>query len=346
MTAIKNKLKVSNFILEIILLILVSVFAVTAPGFFSANNFFNILRNISMQGIIAFGMTMVMISGDIDLSVGSAVAFSGCVVAKVMATLSSEPYNAMGEIIGVPLMPPLPAITIGIFAALALAVIFGIIAGTIRTKFNVPAFIITLALMAGYTGFANIITNGFPISNFPEWYSFIGGGYIGTVKDASGIVTFSGVPVPAIIFLLVFLISYFVMNYTTFGRSIYAIGGNIEAARLSGIKVYRIKIIVCIIISLLSFISGILLSSQIMAGSPIAAKGWELDVISAVVIGGVSMSGGSGRIWGTFVGVLFLGVILNGMVMLNINEFWQYVVKATLILGAVLLNQIKEKRKA
>lgn len=318
----KTKVNINEFILEGILLLIFINFAFVAPGFFTTANFFNILRNVSMQGIIAFGMTMVMISGEIDLSIGSMVAFSGCLAAVITRNLT---------VIGVPINY---AVMIGMVICLLVGISAGAFTGWVRIRFNVPSFITTLALMAGLYGGAFLLTNSFPVTSFPEWYSFFGSGYI-----------FGVVPFPAIIFLVVFGIMWFVSKFTTFGRAVYAIGGNLESSRLSGINVIKVKMISQAILGFLAALSGILVSSQVQAGNPTVAKGWELDVISATVIGGVSMSGGKGRIWGTFIGVIFLGIILNGMTLLNVDEYWQYVVKAVLILGAVLIYQAQEGKR-
>ncbi len=316
----KKGLKLENLILEGILVLLIIVLSFTAPGFFTTNNLLNVLRNVSMQGIIAFGMTMVIISGEIDLSVGSAVALAGCLTAFTAEKLSDGTAG----------------IFVMVFAMLITLIIgfgIGIFTGIIRTKFQVPTFITTLALMAALSGVANLLTGGFPLTPFPDWYNFLGGGYVW------------GIPFPAIIFLLTFGITHCLMNFTTFGRAIYAVGGNMEAARLSGIKVSFVKIMALSITATLSALGGIMTSAQIMSGTPTAAKGWELDVISAVIIGGTNLTGGSGRIWGTFIGVVFLGIIINGMTLLNVSEYWQYVVRGALILGAVLLNRIQAMKK-
>ncbi len=295
------------------------VFAFSAEGFFSTYNLLNVLRNVSMQGIIAFGMTMVIIAGEIDLSVGSAVAFSGCLTAYGTRLLIG---SGMG---------PTAAIGLSVIAALMLAFAVGCATGYLRIKFQVPTFITTLATMTGLTGASYLITNGFPITPFPEWYNFIGGGYL------------FGIPFPAIIFLIIFVIISFLMDYTIFGRSVYAVGGNIESARLSGINVGLVKILVMGFVSLLAALSGVMQSAQIMSGTPATAKGWELDVISAVIIGGTSLLGGQGRIRGTIIGIIFLGILVNGMTLMNINEYWQYLVKGGLILTAVLVNRMTEK---
>jgi ribose/xylose/arabinose/galactoside ABC-type transport system permease subunit len=309
-----------HHMLESILLLLCIMLSMTAPGFLSLGNALNILRNSSMQGVIAFGMTMVIIAGEIDLSVGSAVAFAGCLTAWFTGF-----FIGMG-------LPAAPAVGIGIAAALAAGYLIGMFTAFIRNKYNVPTFIITLSLMTALSGFANLITGGFPLTPFPVWYNFIGGGYV------------LGIPFPAIVLVMVFIIINFIMTSTTFGRSVYAVGGNMEAARLSGIDVFKIKSRIHGVTSMLMAVSGVMVSSQILSGTSTAAKGWELDVISSVVIGGTAMTGGIGSVKGTFIGIIFLGVLVNGMTLLNISEYWQYVVRGGLILGAVLLNTVQLER--
>ena len=187
--------------------------------------------------------------------------------------------------------------------------------------------------MTVLTGVAQLITGGFPLTPFPEWYNFFGGGYL------------FGVPFPALVFLLVFLSTHVIMGYTSFGRSVYAVGGNPEAARLSGIRVGRVKVVVMASVAFLAALAGIMQSAQIMSGSATTARGWELDVIASVIIGGTSLMGGEGKIRGTLMGVIFLGILVNGMTLMNINEYWQYVVRGTLILAAVLVNRINERSR-
>jgi ribose/xylose/arabinose/galactoside ABC-type transport system permease subunit len=321
MTHSRFRLWLSEGILEIILISFCVALSFVAPGFLTAENLLNVLRNVSMQGVIAFGMTMVIVAGEIDLSVGSGVAFAGCLVALLTETLN-------GAGLGLPL-----SIVIAILITLAVGFLIGAFTGHMRTKYQVPSFITTLALLTGLSGAAELITNGFPLTPFPGWYNFIGGGYV------------LGIPFPALIFLLTFGALQFLMNYTAFGRSVYAVGGNAEAARLSGINVKRVKTLVLGITAFLAAVSGIMLSSEIMSGTATAAKGWELDVIAAVIIGGTSLMGGVGRIWGTMIGVVFLGVIMNGMTLLNVSEYWQHVVRGALILVAVLLNLVQKRKE-
>ncbi len=308
----------SRYILEVILLAMCVILSFIAPRFLTVGNFFNVLRNISMRGIIAFGMTVVIIAGEIDLSVGSMAALGGCLTAWSVQLLTRGGIGMVAAII------------LGIAASLALGFLAGAFSAAMRNRFSVPTFITTLAFMASLSGFAMLITGGFPITPFPEWFNFIGGGYI-----------FGVVPFPAVVFLLVFLALHVIMKFTSYGRSVYAAGGNAEAARLSGINVRRVKFIGLGLTSLLASMGGVMCAAQIMSGTPTTGRGWELEVISAVIIGGASLSGGSGRVWGTFIGVIFLGVIFNGLTLLGVSEYWQLVFRGALILVAVLLNTLQ-----
>ncbi len=306
------------YTMEVILLVLVVVLVVWAPGFATLGNLLNVLRTVSMLGVIAFGMTAVIISGEIDLSVGGGVALAGCIVAWFSGALSAT-------------MGPLPAVVFGIVAAVAVGAGTGVFTGKMRQWFRVPTFITTLALFTALRGFANLITGGFPLTDLPNWFGFLGAGDM------------LGVPFPVYVFLLVFALMHLLMTYTSFGRAVYAVGGNAEAARLSGINVFFVKTAALAITGVLTAITGTLIASQIGSGTGTTATGMELDVIAATIIGGTSLFGGKGRIWGTLVGVLFLGCITNGMTLLNVSEYWQYVVRGAIILGAVLLNQVLEE---
>ncbi|WP_457578521.1 ABC transporter permease [Ensifer adhaerens] len=304
--------------MEIILAALVIFLIFVAPGFASTSNVLNVLRTVSMLGIIAFGMTAVIISGEIDLSVGAGAALAGCIVAW-FADRFTDTFGDWG------------AVTVGFAVALLLGFSLGYLTGRLRQWFNVPTFITTLALFAALRGVANLITGGFPMSSFPLGFDFLGGGYL------------FGIPFPVYIFALTFAAMHFLMKYTSFGREVYAVGGNMEAARLSGIDIWKVKALTLGLTGALTAVSGTLIASQIGAGTGTTATGMELDVIAAVIIGGTSLFGGKGRIWGTLIGVLFLGCISNGMTLMNVSEYWQYVVRGGIILGAVLLNQVLER---
>jgi sugar transport system permease protein len=319
--SVGRRIKLSDFALEAILLVIIFFLCVFAPGFASIDNFLNILRNASTTGIIAFGMTFVIIAGEIDLGVGSGIAFYGCACAVITQDLGAA---------GWPLKLVIP---LAILACFVVAALTGSFTGWIRHRFNVPTFVTTLAWMAAFRGGAYLLTNSFPITPYPEWFNFFGSG------------TVLGIPFQAVIFLILFGGTWFVSRYTTFGRAVYAIGGNAESARLSGINVRAMRMIIMSLTAVLSVISAIMVSSQIQAGNPTVGSSWEFTVISACIIGGVNPAGGKGRIWGTFVGVMFLEIILNGMTLLNIDEYWQYVARAVLILGAVMIYQAQETRQ-
>jgi ribose/xylose/arabinose/galactoside ABC-type transport system permease subunit len=311
----------SSAVLEIVLVVLCVFLAIAAPNFLTAENLLNVLRSVSMQGLIALGMTMVIIAGEIDLSVGSMVAFAGCLTAWVTGWFSSQTVG----------LSMAPAVSSAVVLSLAAGFLLGSFSGLMRTRYEVPSFITTLALLTGLSGAAELITNGFPLTPFPPWYNFVGGGYL------------AGIPFPALIFLLAFVAVQILMNYTTFGRAVYAVGGNAEAARLSGINVNMVKTMVLAITATLAAASGVMQSSEIMSGTATTAKGWELDIIAAVIIGGTSFAGGVGRVWGTMVGVIFLGIIMNGMTLLNVSEYWQHVARGVLILLAVLINRLEQQ---
>ena len=309
---------VRTYTMELILLALVVFLIFTAPGFASLANTLNVLRTVAMLGIIAFGMTAVIIAGEIDLSVGAGAALAGCIVAWFGVNFT-ESWGGPA------------ALGFGFLCALIVGYFTGFMTGKFRQWFNVPSFITTLALFTALRGAANLITGGFPLSNLPPSFGFFGGGYL------------FGIPFPVYLFALTFVAMHFLMNHTSFGRSVYAVGGNMEAARLSGIDVWKVKSLTLALTGVLTAVSGTLIASQIGSGTGTTATGMELDVIAAVIIGGTSLFGGKGRIWGTFVGVIFLGCISNGMTLLNVSEYWQYVVRGAIILGAVLLNQMLDR---
>lgn len=312
-----------KYVLEIILLGIIILMTFVSPGFLTTDNLLNILRNMSLQGVIAFGMTMAIIAGEIDLSIGSTVALTGVIIGLVSGGLSKAG-----------IMPMDYAVLVGVLLSLIAAGATGLFNGWLLTTFKMPSFIITLAMLNVLYGITAIISKGFPVTTLPAWYNVLGAGRI-----------FGVIPVPAIILLVVFVITLIIMNYTKFGRAVYAVGGDPEAARLSGINVKRVKTYCMVIVQVCAAISGVLVSSQVMSGSSTFGKGWEMISISSVIIGGASLFGGIGKVWGTFVGLIFLGVIINGMTLLNINEYAQYVVRGGLILVAVLINTVQTQRK-
>jgi len=315
-----------DHIIEICLILLVIGLTLTANRFMTWANWTNILRANALKGVIAFGMTMVIISGLIDLSIGSTVGLSGVIVAVACRDLTARGMNLT------------VACLLSMAVCLLMAVFIGWLHGVFQEKTRMPAFIVTLTSRYALLGLAGILSGGFPIANqFPEWYNNLGGGRIGGAN---------GIPIAAVILLLCFFAIWFIMEYTTTGRATYAVGGNPESARLSGIDVGKTKIIAFIAVQIMSVISGFMTSGQVMSGTFTFGNGWELDVIAAVVVGGTSFDGGVGKVWGTLIGVIFTGVISNGMTLLNIDVHTQYVVKAMIVFLAVLLSSYRARVKA
>lgn len=322
----KIKIFLLDHIIEVCLIILIIGLTFGANGFMTWSNWMNILRANSLKGVIAFGMTMVMIAGLIDLSIGSIVGLAGVIVAVVCRDLTG-----MGIDINV-------ACILGMLICFVQAITTGWLHGFFQHKTGMPAFIVTLVTLNVFLGLAGRLSGGFPIANqFPEWFNQLGGGRIGGDN---------GIPIPALVLLAAFFIVWFIMGYTTTGRSAYAVGGNPESARLSGINVGKTKIIAFITVQMLAVISGFMTAGQVMAGTFSFGKGWELDVIAAVVVGGTSFNGGAGKVAGTFVGVIFMGVIGNGMTLLNIDIHTQYIIKAVIMFLAVLLSSYRAQLKA
>ena len=315
-----------DHIIEVFLVILIIGLTIGTKNFMTWSNWTNIFRANSLKGVIAFGMTMVIIAGLIDLSIGSTVGLAGVIVALACRDLSAA---------GIDLDL---ACVIGIVACFLLAIAVGWAHGFFQHRTGMPAFIVSLVSLGALYGLAGILSGGFPIANtFPDWFNQIGGGRIGGQN---------GIPIPAIVLIASFLIVWFIMGYTTTGRATYAVGGNPESARLSGINVSKTKIFAFILVQILAVISGFMTSGQVMSGTYSFGKGWELDVISMVIIGGTSFNGGIGTVWGTLLGVIFIGVIANGMTLLNFDIYTQNVVRALVMFLAVLISSYRAKAKA
>jgi len=289
--------------------------AIDAPNFLSPRNLLNVMRAISFSGIIACGMTLIIISADIDVSVGSAAAWASSLLGILAIDL------------GFPL-------ELAIIVVLVQGALIHTIAGYIRTRWEIPAFVVTLAMFISLRGAARLITNAYPITPFPDGFNFWGGGY---VLEGNPLLE-QGIPVPVIFMLGTFIVFHLITKRTVFGRSVYAVGGNEEAARLSGIPIMQTRLIIFGLTGLLAALAGVLISSRIMSGSSNIAEGLEFEVIAAVIIGGTSLMGGKGSIWGTFLGVLFIGLLSNGMVLKGISPFVQEVVRGLIILLAVFVS--------
>ena len=287
----------------IFLFILLSIFT---NSFFNISNIVNVLRQVSIMAILGFGMTMVIISGGIDLSVGSIFALS----AVVMASIVKEGKVLLGIIVG-----------------LLIGAIMGLFNGIVISKGKIQHFIVTLATMTIGRSLTLAYTQGIPISLFPNSFRFIGRGDV------------FGIPVPVIIMFGVFFLVLYILKKTKLGLYIYSIGGNEEATKLSGVNVDRYKIIVYTISGIFSAVSAMILTARLNSAQPTFGQGYELDAIATVVLGGASLSGGSGEVLGTLFGALLLGTINNGMNLMNISPFYQDLVKGAIILLAVLLEK-------
>ena len=291
-------------------LIICTVLSLRSPAFLTVANGINVLRQTSINAILAVGVTYVILTGGIDLSLGSVVAVTGVLAATF----------AHGG--AYPLLVPLAA-------GLGGGVLIGVLNGVIITRFRVAPFIVTLGMMTIARGAALIISKGRPVSDLSASFNVIGNGSL------------LGIPIPVIVLAGVFLVSYFVLRKTTFGRYVYAVGGNEEAARASGIKTARIKIVSYSICAGLAGLAGIIQASRITTGQPNAGISYELDAIAAVVIGGTSLSGGIGGVTGTILGALLIGTLNNGLDLLNVSSYYQQVVKGLIIIGAVMLDRAK-----
>lgn len=310
MSLAKNYL--SKYGILIALLVICTILSIATPNFFSAQNLIIVLRQVSINGILAIGVTFVIIAGGIDLSLGSVVALTGVVAASF-----AHPNTY-------PLIVP-------VLLALLAGVVIGAINGLTITLGKVAPFIVTLGMMTIARGLALVLSNGRPVTNLSPSFNFIGGGNL------------LYIPVPILLFAFVILVSSIILKYTRIGRYVYAVGGNENAARASGILVNRVKLFAYIMCSGLAALAGIVLASRITTGQPNAGIAYELDAIAAVVIGGTSLLGGRGSIAGTVIGVLIIGVINNGLDLLNVSSYYQQIIKGIIIVGAVLLDRRNAK---
>ena len=288
---------------------IVLVVSIMEPDFLTLNNLFNILRQVSINALIAFGMTFVILTGGIDLSVGSILALSSAFVAGLMTDGTSA--------------------LIAVLAGLIVGAVMGALNGMVISLGKVAPFIATLATMTIFRGLTLVYTDGKPITGLSQggWFELFGRGY------------FWIFPVPVLTMLIAFAVLYFILKKTTFGRYTYAIGGNEEAAKLMGIQVNKVKIMIYSLSGLMAALAGIILTSRLNSAQPTAGTSYELDAIAAVVLGGTSLSGGRGWIVGTLIGALIIGTLNNGLNLLGVSSFFQLVVKGLVILFAVLADR-------
>ncbi|KMY55752.1 ribose ABC transporter permease [Bacillus sp. FJAT-27231] len=293
------------------LIILILIVSILNPSFLAPLNILNLLRQVAINALIAYGMTFVILTGGIDLSVGSILALSSALMAGMIVS-------------GI---DPMLAILIGCL----LGAVMGAINGFLITKGKMAPFIATLATMTIYRGLTLVYTDGNPITGLGDSYLFqlFGRGY------------FLGIPVPAVTMIIAFAVLWVILHKTPFGRQTYAIGGNEKAAWISGIKVSRVKIMIYSLAGLLAALAGAILTSRLNSAQPTAGTSYELDAIAAVVLGGTSLSGGRGLIIGTLIGALIIGTLNNGLNLLGVSSFFQMVVKGIVIVIAVLIDRKK-----
>lgn len=298
-------------VLLIALLLLCVIVSFLTPVFLSERNIMNTLRQVSLTAICGFGLTMIILVGEIDLSVGSQQAIAGISSIYVL--------NSTGSIL------------LALLAALFCGFVVGAINGLLVTKAKLNSLIATLGTMAIWRGASMVVTGAVSIQSAVPAFQELSTGFIGPIPNA--------VIIAAILYIMI----YYILNHTTFGRYIYAIGGNKEASKLSGLPVDRIKLIVYIIGSLLTMLSGVLLASRMASAQPTAGTGFEMVVIASVILGGVSLSGGVGTIAGALVGMLILGVLQNGLTLLDVSSFWQDITRGLVIILAVFVDSVRKE---
>ncbi|TCV92862.1 ribose ABC transporter membrane protein [Luteibacter rhizovicinus] len=290
------------------LMLLFIVLSIMSPEFLTTGNLLTVLRQVSINALIAFGMTFVILAGGIDLSVGAILALSGAVTAGLMAA---------GH-----------GVVLAVVAGLGLGALLGVINGALVSWGRVAPFIATLGTMTLIRGLTLSYTEGRPIPVTNNGFALLGGGYVGQL-----------IPIPVVLMFVVFAVCGFLLRGTVFGRHVVAIGGNEEASRLSGVRISPMKLAIYGLSGLLSAFAGVVLTSRLYSAQATAGVGYELDAIAAVVLGGTSLSGGRGWLFGTLIGALLIGFLNNGLNLLGVSSFYQQVVKGIVILIAVLLDR-------
>ncbi|MBI9101405.1 MAG: ABC transporter permease [Spirochaetales bacterium] len=284
-------------------------FSIASDAFLSQNNLMNVIRQVSMLGITAVGMTCVILTSGIDLTVGSILGLTGTVCAKMMVELGMYPAFA-------------------VVAALIVACLCGALSAFLITTVRIPPLIATLGLMGTLRGVVYILCGGLPVYGFTKAFKVIGQGYLGII------------PIPAIIMIAIFVLGHLFLNKSKYGRYIYGLGGNEEAARLSGVNVTAVKYMTYMFSAFCAGVAGIVMLSRLFSAQPTTGSGFEMNVITAVVLGGISISGGEGKLSGVVAGVMIIGILSNGMILLNIDSYWQMVVQGIVLLIAVGVDQL------
>ena len=300
-----------KYVMYLFLILMCIVLTIASDKFLTVTNLMTIIKQISIQSIEAIGMTMIIISGNIDFSVGSLVALCSVSGAMIMNK-------------GLPMI-------VAVIASVIIGALVGFITGGVTAKLKLHSFLVTLSLMTALRGLAQTMTNGRPVAGLPSAFGKIASASIGPV------------PLLVIYMIVLYAIFMYVMKYTAFGRSIYAVGSNQESARLSGINIEMVKTMVFVISGALCGIAGVLLTAKVRSGDPTCANAWEMDTIAGAIIGGTDMNGGEGKLGGTIIGLLFVGILANGMVLLGVSAYMQSVIKGLVIFMAVIINSIQKR---
>lgn len=301
----------------IIFLLLCMGLGIARPAtFLTVSNVINVLSQISVNGIVVIGMTFILLTGGIDISVGSVAAFTSMITAMLL--VSKNPFGSN--------------IVVALLAGIGVGVLIGAISGFFISKIELQPFIVTLAMMTIFRGMTMVISQGNPVSQLGTTFSYIGVKYLGPI------------PINVIIMVAFYAIAYYILEHTRFGRYVYAVGGNKEAARLSGVNTTKVLFGIYMICAAMASIAGMILASRVNSATPTAGNGAEMDAIAAAVIGGVSLTGGKGKILGALIGAFIIGVLNNGLVLLNIDVYWTQVVKGVIILLAVVADMLSKRR--
>jgi ribose/xylose/arabinose/galactoside ABC-type transport system permease subunit len=310
----KGQSLLQRFGLLLVIVILSALMSVVRPVFLTSGNLINVLRQVSMNGVLAIGITFVILTGGIDLSIGSVVAVTSVIAGRLL----EEGHS----------------IAAAIAFSMSAALIFGLLNGFLIAAGGLPPFIATLSTMAIARGFALVYSNGRPYLIQREAFLAIG-------KGSS-----LGVPNPIWILLVVCALAYITLNFTIFGRHVYAFGGNRQAAKLAGVRTRLVEISVYTITGILAGLTAIILSARISSGQPTAGQSYELDAIAAAAIGGTSMVGGSGTVGGTIMGFIIIGIMINSLTLLGVSSFYQQIVKGFIIIAAVMLDMQMKRRSS
>lgn len=313
--SLRDILVMSELGIGLALVFEITLFSILSPYFLTTDNLLNVSLQTSISAIIAIGMTFVILTAGIDLSVGSLVALAGIVATSVLK-------------VELPIVLLLP---LAITAGLLTGTCSGLFAGFVITRFRITPFIVTLALMTILRGLAFVVTDGRPVWDLPEEFSTIASGRI------------FGIPAPTLVMLAAFLSAHVILTRTRFGRYVYAVGGNAEAARLAGIKTKQVLLTVYVVSGVLTGCSAILLAARVNSGQPNAGLMYELDAIAAVVVGGTSLFGGKGSVMGTLIGAFLIGILRNGLNLLNVESYVQQVIVGLVILLAVMTDQLRSQ---